>query len=63
MITAMKRARERGRAARWMATATRRARVTATRVASNKKGDVTGDEKGDGNGNKTFCSDQSVPLQ
>jgi hypothetical protein len=46
MIAATKRARERGRATRWMVTPTKRARaraargmVTATRVAGNKKGD------------------------
>jgi hypothetical protein len=53
MITATKRARERARAARWMAMATKRARATATRVVGNKKGNVEGsDKKGDGDGNK-----------
>ncbi len=48
MITATKRARERVKAATWMATLTKRER--ATRVA--------GDKKGEGDGNKEGNSDQ-----
>jgi hypothetical protein len=56
MITTMKRAGERARAARWMATPTKRARarvvremVTATRVAGKKKGNGDGNKEGNGN--------------
>jgi hypothetical protein len=57
MITETKRARERVRAARWMAMATKRARAMAargmamatSRVAGDKKGDGDGNEEGDGN--------------
>jgi hypothetical protein len=47
MITATKRARERARAATWMAMPTKRERVT--RVVGGKKGDGDGDKEGDGN--------------
>ncbi len=56
MIMATKSATERARAARWMAMATKRARVraargmtTATRVEGNEKGHGTGNIEGDGN--------------
>ncbi len=56
MTMAMKRARERVRAARWMATATKRAKAsaargmaTATRVVGNKKCNGNGNEEGNGN--------------
>ncbi len=56
MITAMKRARERARAATWIAMPTKRERgraargmVTATRVAGDKKGDGNGNKEGNGN--------------
>jgi hypothetical protein len=52
MITATKRARERVRAARWMAMAMKRARATATMVAGYKNGDGVGDEKGNCNSNE-----------
>jgi hypothetical protein len=58
MITATKRARERVRVARWMATVTKRARAMAargmmatTRVKGNKKGNGDGNNKGNGTNN------------
>ncbi len=55
MITAIKRARERSRAAIWMAMPTKRERaraargmVMATRVAGDKKGNGDGNKEGDG---------------
>ncbi len=56
MITATKRARERARAATWMAMPTKREKaraargmVTVTRVAGDKKSDGNGDKEGNGN--------------
>jgi hypothetical protein len=65
---AMKRMRERARAARWMATAMKRARARAgrdlamaTRVAGDKKGNGDGDK--DGNGNRRGQHGQSLRLR
>ncbi len=50
MVT--KRARERARAARWMAMGTKRARAIVTGVGGDKNSNGTVGKKGNGDGNK-----------